>query len=325
MDKKMFNKVNALEREMKGEKPMKEKTKKKLKSVKKKRAKYQITLTQFKIFLFELICAINGFDKDDYLYHDGLTMKPKFKFDKLFKELSLLKYDKEEKDDVNSLQFRGRFATKILIYFFKNIDDIIDVIAKDSNKDTYQFRYGFLNDMIKKINKFVITYLSKEYNYREHLQRLIEYMYITERRNKEAIDVTKTFEVQSQFVKRACKTKEYDEDLMVNNIIKLAYVMATNKMNVKKCPEYEEGITAKDYMRIKDQIQGLGHAILKRREKEKTPALYKCFTKAMPLYYSKYPDINEDLEVNVGTKALVYLKVLIDDPYVDRYIDKMIA
>ena len=45
----------------------------------------------------------------------------------------------------------------------------------------------------------------------------------------------------------------------------------------------------------------------------------------MPLYYSKYPDINEDLEVNVGTKALVYLKVLIDDPYVDRYINKMIA
>lgn len=323
MNKTMYKRLQALEGKSVKEKEKKGKKKKKY-SIKKK-AIYQIRITQFKIFLFELICMINGFDKDDYLYHDGFTMDVKFKFNKLFKELSLLGFEEEEKNDINSLKFRGRFATRILIYFFKNIDKVIDDITSDCGYYSWGDKISLFNKLMQRINKFVITYLSKDYNYKEHLDKLLEIMYIDDRRDVEATKVCKTYEVQSEFVKRACKTKEYDEDVMINNITKLAYVMATNKMNIKKCAEYEEGITTRDKEAMKNQIGQLGYAILKRRVKEPTTSAYKAFGKANPLFYSRFNSVNEEVELNIGTKALVFLKVLMDDPYVDKFIDKMIA
>ena len=96
-------------------------------------------------------------------------------------------------------------------------------------------------------------------------------------------------------------------------------------MNIKKCAEYEEGITTRDKEAMKNQIGQLGYAILKRRAKESTTSAYKAFGKANPLFYSRFNSVNKEVELNIGTKALVFLKVLMDDPYVDKFIDKMIA
>lgn len=288
--------------------------------------RFNILFSNFRFFIMDLIMMINGIDKDDYFFGDGITTNISFKFNKKFKEFSCLNFDSDEKGEMNSLKFRARFATLILFYFMKNIDRIVDKIYEKSEKDgdEYKHKYTILSEIIKRLNSFVVTFLSKNGEYKEHLDSLIEVIMITDKDGKDAGKIMKIYETQSEFVKVACKSHEYDEDLMINNIIKLSFVMATEKTKLKNCPKYKEGITTNNRNEVRSQIKKLGKAILRERRNEKPNFYYKLFTKSIPLYYSSFEDINDEHALNVGTKALMYLRFLMDDKNVSKYIDKMV-
>lgn len=288
---------------------------------------FNISMNNYRFVLMDMLFDINGIDKDEYLFSDGFSLEYDFSFDDKFKEMSKLGFNKKEKNDINGIKFRGRFVTKLLFFFMKHIDDIIDTISEESNssgESKWKIRYNILNEIIIRLNSFVVSYLRKDIYYEEHLEKILE-IFMIYRKKEKSVDVFETFKEQKEFVKHACKTMEYDEDIMINNICKLAYVMSTENMKLKECPKLEEGMTRNDYYSVKEQIADLGYAILKRRCKEKEHPIYKMFTKANPRYYSKYPEVNDEYEINIGIKALMYLKFLIDDKNVDRFIDKLVA
>lgn len=292
-----------------------------------KKQMFRIAMNNYRFVIMDMLFAINGIDKDDYLFSDGFSLEYEFSFDDKFKAMSKLGFTKKEKNDIGGLKFRGRFVTKLLFFFLKHIDEIIDTIAEESEgiyESKWNVRFNILNEMIFRLNSFVATFLTKDTYYEEHLEKLLELFMIYTKKER-SVNVIETFNEQKEFVKQACRTHEYDEDITINNICKLAYVMSTENMKLKDCPRLEEGMTRKDYQSVKEQISDLGYAILERRCKEKEHPLYRMFTKSNPLYYSKFPEVNEEYDVNVGTKALLYLKFLIDDKYVSRFIDKLIA
>lgn len=321
--------IVATKKQIKNLKKTKKGDNKKEKSKRKKlgyKSLFKISLANYKFVLMDMIFAINGIDKDEYLFSDGFSLEYSFSFNDKFKAMSKLGFDRESKDDINSLKFRARFVTKLLFYLMKHLEDIVYSISDngDEYNSKWKVRYGVLKEIIFRVNAFTTSYLSNDIQYRNHLEKILEFMLIYTKR-EESEEIIETYCEQIEFVRRACKTMEYKEDLMINNIIKLAYMMSTENMKLKNCPKPIEDMDWKDYESVREQIAGLGSAILKRRGKEKEHPLYRLFTKAMPLYFSKYPNVNEDYEINVGTKALLYLKFLIDDKDVDKYIDKLVA
>lgn len=289
--------------------------------------RYKIAMGNFKFVVMDMILDINNIDKDDYLFSDGFTLNCEFKFDDKFKKMSSLDFDTKEKSDINDMKFRGRYITKLLFYVLKHVDDMIDVVY-DECKNYYdskgKIKYNILNEFVLRLNSFIVTYLSEDASYREHLEDLMEFFLIYKKRYQ-SVEVMETFREQSEFVREACHTMSYDQDIMINNIMKLAYMMCTGDVKLRKCPKLIEGMRNDDFMDLKEQIGCLGYAIMERTEKESTDLLYQLFSKSYPLYYSKFPDVNELIELNIGTKSLTYLKMILDDFYVNKFIDTLIT
>ena len=286
--------------------------------------RYYIVMNNFKLFLMDLICLINGIDKDDILFKNGFSMKNiKFRFNKDFKNLSFLHFN-EAANNVNGARYRGRYLTFIYFYFFKNADDIVDELCKRLDIDTFEGKYQVLEKLITKLNTFTVNFTAKNADYSKSAKELMEIFMVSEK--SDTTDKVMTiFEQQGEIIKDACANKNlYDDDVIINNIIKLSYVTATGSPNVSGCPKFKEGVTYKNAKILKKQIRKLGKEIVKERRKRKRPGMYKAFTKAMPLYYSRFSDINEDYYLNVGTKALSYLKFLLNDKKCNKYIDSII-
>lgn len=297
------------------------------KARKKKKSKweriYLLTLSNFKFFLMDTICMLNGIERDDYFFEDGFPRFKKFKFNKDFKDTSFLHFD-EKANSIYGARYRARYLTMLYFYFFKNIEKIVNKLSKKIGDESYKTKINILKDVIVKLNTFTVNFSSNNGDYSNSLKELMNILMITDG-NKKNKKVMKIVTQQGEIVKDACKNKHlYDEDVMINNIIKLAYVTATTSTDIHKCPKFKEGVTKSDRDNVKKQVRKLGKAICYELNKRKTPEFYKVYTNSRPIYYSNFKDINEDDYLNIGTKALTYLKFILNDKKCNRFINSII-
>lgn len=306
--------------------PEKKGKKGKNKNVLSNRAIYDITLSNFQFFLYTTIETINGIDTDVYVYADSsvTVLNGNMKINKAFKNASKLDWDSPV--NIDSLTFRGRFATLLLLKLVHNSHSIVKGLFNTVD-EKIDHKYGayweILNEFIGEISIFVTSYLSADLSYALHLQKIYEILLMSQGKDTEIID--RLSSVREMLEEVANGNHKYDDGTICNNVMKMAYVLATDSLKLKDTPKYDEDLDFKDYYGVGNQIGTLGYAIMRRRMKiERTPFFYSIFEKAKPRLTTRFVEVEEMPELAIGVKSLTLLEIFLGDVSCTRYIDKLI-
>ena len=118
--------------------------------------------------------------------------------------------------------------------------------------------------------------------------------------------------------------KEIPEDIAIDSILKLAYLICTGDTSLDELPEFRYIQGANTTYELRGLTEALGSAIMENRKYNKRPMLYLAYNEARPLIMSRYKDINENWFISTGVRALEYTKFFCNDKYISKFIDKMI-
>lgn len=292
-----------------------------------KNHKYIITCSNWEFHLMEEILMINGIPIENYLYaNEYATVVEEFRMNKKFKQMSLLDWENFP-SETNSLDFRGKFCSLLLLWIMNNSDAICRKIQKNvGGGHKGEIRRKVLSNIIIRTDMFVVNILAKDTYYGNNIEQMLDLTTLWADEEKFA-KLMENFINQKAFIIRALDNpEEYDFGLIWDSIMKLAFMVATNTTNFKNIPKYKTAEKLKDFEVMKEYVGRLGLAILihRKNSKRKKPVLYSIYTKACPLYYSWFEEIEDAIELNVGVKALNYLAFLIDNEKFNNIIKAMI-
>lgn len=290
------------------------------------KGRYSLTLMHFQFHLYELICTINDIPLDYYMLVDeekvSVTLINDLELDDTFKRLSKLKWD--ESSSIDGLYFRGRFCTLLLYKIVRKSHDIVRSVYRDSvssSNHKFKFYNVILDKWMNVVDNFVVTYLAAKQDYTPHLFKIYELLAdIGTGENKAVLE-------QIRDTERLITAGREPEGVQANNITKIAYVLATGSLKMKKCPEYQENLSYKNLGHVMTQVGGLGYAIMHRSMKHdcKTPLLWKCFQQALPKPTSRlYSVVSDAPEAAIGVYALEFSKMFYRDTVrIHRLIDQL--
>lgn len=297
---------------------------------------YVVTLSNYEVYLIDLLCNLNGVDSRNYIFvtEYGVICGDEFKLNRDFKEMSSLSMADDIPDSIDSLEFKGRFISYIIYDILEDLHGLIKSVYKNGIVDQKKKRkYGnyliILNETIKTLNMVIITYLSKDGYYTEHLGRLMELRILSDGSPKKK-KYTKLFNRKVEFIRDICQKNligMYNEDqfIILNDITKMAYMLATERYNFKNCGLVPEDIKISDKKSVKEVLGRLGYAIMVDRSKHKANPIYKAYLKAKPEIYSSMKIRVDNVELGIAIQALTYEKLVLDNTGVSSVIDKVIC
>ena len=286
----------------------------------KKKQLYMITEANFEYHLIEMILMLNDIDETKIMVANRYgTIINDFGFDKRFKELSCFDWKKEY--PINSPEYRGKFATLLLFWMLDNTEDLIDSVYEYyPEKKKGSIKRSVLKTVITRIDLFIVNFLAKDTIYSDTMYDVLDLTILASGNDKIA-KIMKNYQTQRAFIKDSLESEEYDDSLIWHNVIRLAYMMATNNRNFNKLPDYDAKIDLSNPDVIKDSIGRLGLAIcIQRNNHKRKPEIYKIFSKANPLILSSFDDVNEHIELKVGTKALMFLAFIVNDESFSNFL-----
>jgi hypothetical protein len=120
------------------------------------------------------------------------------------------------------------------------------------------------------------------------------------------------------------KDKDMPEDIAINSILQLAYLLCTGNTSLDDLPNFKYIEGANTSYELRGLTEALGAAIIENRKYEKRPIMYLAYNKANPEIMSRYKDINENWFISAGVRALEYTKFFCNDKNITKFIDKMI-
>ena len=231
---------------------------------------------------------------------------------------------------INSDAFRFRFVDKLIGFFEENIDCVVDNVFKYSRMNTCKYENCeiILNEIAMTIAHFINQFLKPKnfissFNWSdEYSDSLIDiFKFILIAKGDDAgIELIETFRTERDFLPMAIKNKEdYEDEIVLNDIIKLAFALTTLDPQVDVTPSYDEleGISPEMYP---DLISILGQCC--KYSKTYNP-FYVRFMLCRPEIRTKL-DITTD-EYIEGLQALEFLKFVMNDKSISKYVDKLIS
>lgn len=279
-------------------------------------------------FLYDVLFRINGINTEKTTNRKVTTNNLK---NTDFADLSILQWKSSETYPVNSYTFKCRFLTVFLLDYIEKMDTIA------LNK--YQFLSLF------KVGKYENAYLYMK-TLADDTRRFIKvllsgnsYKYIMLKMNQNCsyIRTKKTdptelnryireirHELQIGLRGSLLTGKEMPDDIAINSILQLAYLICTGDTSLDELPHFRDIEGATTAYELRGLTEALGEAIISNRKYEKRPIMYLAYNKARPNIMSRYKDINENWYINAGVRALEYTKFFCNDKYISRFIDKMI-
>ena len=292
-----------------------------------KKKLYMITEANFEFHIIELILMINDIEPTDIVVASKYgTLIDSFGFNKKFKEASKFDWDSESTSAINSLAFRGKFLTLLLFWILDNSEDIIDAVYEYyPDKKKASIKRQVLKTIITRTDLFVVNFLCQDTLYSDAMYDILD-LTILSSGSDHIAKIMSNYQTQRAFIKDALAGDEYEKPLIWHNVIRLAYMMATNNRNFKNLPDYDKNLDLYDPDVVKESIGRLGLAICINRtnSKKKKPEIYKIFTKANPVIDSSFEDVNDHIELKVGTKALIFLAFIINDPALYQFLDEIV-
>ena len=287
-----------------------------------KRAVYSITMTNFFGHLFELILMINNINESEYLDSKLGMQKRNIKLNKKFKRLSSLNWHMAS--EPGSVDFNGKMVTIYLFHIIYEIDRLIQRTYAKQYHDEKRFKvYNMLlNNIIERTDLIVVGLLTRDFSYSEPLHAMTQMMILASGKDG---NILKVVDESFKFLDKECGNQTVDSGVIMNNIMKTAYILATMNLKLKKTPEFIDGDYSSDDVLMRKQIAQLGYAIMKAEAKGASSFFYDIMIEAKPKIYCRWADVNEYPELCVGCQALYLLMIYMDNPDVTRWVNKMIA
>lgn len=296
------------------------KPKKKKEKTLSRKVTYTITMSNFFSHVFELILSINNIDETKYLSKKHGVQKRDIRLNKKFKRLSGLDWD--HSSEIGSFNFNGKLATVFLFHILYEVDHVIAKTYSRQYRDAKRFKvYNMLlNKIIERCDLLVVGLLTRDFSYSEPMHAMTQMLILA---NGNDGNILKTMEESFKFLEKECRNPSVDEGVVLNNVMKTAYILATMNMKLKKTPKFIEGDYRNDDATIRKQVAQLGFAIMKAESKGAKSLFYDMMIEANPKIMCRFPDVNEFPELCVGYQALTLLMLYMDNPDVTRWVKKM--
>lgn len=285
---------------------------------------YEITLANFQFHLYQSIEMINNIDIDTFVYanEEVTVLNGNLKINDNFKKISYL--DWRTPMPIDSLTFRGRFASLLLLKIARNAHRIVKGLyhAAEISGKRYRSYYALLDELIFEVDLFVAGFLSSDVSYTEHLINIYRLLLIAEEKDLEVID--RLEQTRNMLKEAASHRSDCDDGTICNNLLKMTYVLSTDSLKLKHTPRYEEELDFREDAMMVNQIGTLGFAIMKRRAKtEEVPIFYQVFQDAMPEILSRFNCENAP-EIAIGEKAITLLELFLGDYKITKYIESYV-
>lgn len=279
-----------------------------------------------------LICSLNGVAVEDYydeqsMVLDGICVNTN---DKEFCELSILEWEDKKKYEIDSLMFRSRFLTLILANFLGRMNrctesKVGDMINVHHSYDEYCIT--MTTDILNDISLFTKLFISQS-EYKNIILKIYSDLAYTRKKYKHDQLKKRLYAMVLDTRKNMNRTffrkKFMDDDLCINNILQIAYILCTGDYNGNKgTPNFRkiEGAT-KDHDLIL-LIEKLGKEIVKKCGRKYSP-MFKAFLDARPRIRTQYVEESDKLIVTVGLYALEFTKLFMNDDSVTWFINDML-
>ena len=280
-----------------------------------------------------LICVINGIDADEWMDNDSIfsTFSKSISVsDNDFIEMSVIDWeDTETEYNTDSMIFKCRFLTYVLASVLGRTDNIIKREVKKQKHSKDERAIMACKSYISDVTRFVKIMLHPDGVYKNIILKMHEYVSYSRKKydheelkellNNHMISLRENIKPGSFMEPRFL-----EDDLIIFMILKIAYLLATNDIDMKNLPnfKYIEGATiAHDMIKI---ISNLGEAIIKARKNGMFSPMFKSFMEARPYIWSDYKDeADRDLRVDIGLNALEYVSFVACDPLVTKFIKNM--
>ena len=222
----------------------------------------------------------------------------------------------------NSMEFRRRFTLKLIGWFEENIENIVNKIFENSRMSICKYENCtiILNEISTTISKFIQACLSASINknshdYTEVLFDLFKFILIANG-DDAGVELVETFHEKRAFIPMAIKSKDYDDIIILNDIIKMAFALTTLSPEVDCTPSYNEleSIEETDYPEL---VRVLGECV--QYAKTYNP-FYVRFMLSNPELRTK--NKNVDKNYVIGLQALEFMKFVMNDKVISKFINK---
>lgn len=298
---------------------------------------YNMNLQNTKIYFLSVAIILNNQKPDDYFVSDGsfihMTYKVSLDNDYFVENSYLFHMNNFKKYEINSDEFRGRFVTLLCMKLGDIIPDIVDsrFVLSKKKLNEYEEKELILHDVIRIFNRFIISYL-EGHDFEKDLFNVFTLLSIQKAYKKKfkkyKMKMLETVHEQKDRLIDGRSGLKFvpslmEDDIAINNVIKLAYVVTTESLDISKTPYISDGISVKDSREIKELVEALGATI--NLYDRKKPLLYQIFMKTIPNIEVKWSDVNFNLNLKTGCKALYYLDFICHDRKIHQLIQSMIV
>lgn len=282
----------------------------------------------FQTFLYSVVCEINGINSEIYL-----TKKKRVRefSDAEFTDLSILEWKSDDMYSIKSYTYKCRFLTVFLLEYIERIDVIAlkkyDYLSMFKT-GKYENGYFYMKKLADDTRRFIKVFLSGN-SYGNILLKMNQNCNYIRTKKTDPRELNKYIrdikhELKIGLKESWLKEKEMPEDIAIDSVLKLAYLICTGDTSLDELPNFRYIEGADTSYELRGLTEALGSAIMENRKYEKRPIMYLAYNRARPRIMSKYKDINENWFISTGVRALEYTKFFCNDKYITKFIDKMI-
>lgn len=290
---------------------------------------YENMVMTYRILLTRLIFLLNDVNPKNYLKKSELFGKEikKIKINDDFVENS--EWFDEVSYDYKSYKFKARFVTYMINWFQKNLDLIAHrsfYINEDSVFQEYESKTCYVEYVVERLCDFICKVFSGK-SFQDDMMYFTELQIFLETEEKDVKKNLKKIENlnNQSFIlsKRLTWWTTAEDDVSMDTLLKLAYMVTTTDPKIKGRIEFHEGYKFYNRKETKMMIEELGYAIIHSRKKYEVPHLFRFFVKSDPLLWCKYNDVNENQNLLVGIVALKYLAFVVNDKHITKKVKKL--
>lgn len=298
---------------------------------------YQITQSKTQMYMARLMAAVNAIDTSEYFArcdNMGLVSAPVGIHDPVFIEYSSLEWAQNKKYDLNSMIFKCRFLSQLLYYSMGYLDQQSNCrfYTRNIKIDPDAHKYFYVKEIAKDARSLCVNMLCERDYHNSLMINLFNSNYCIKKSGYKKAQRIEAVNKQINMAVNEIRDNmgifkvfqsDYSDDMAIYTIMRIAYMAATKSNNFKFLPTFGniEGASVENDLIL--VIHRLGEAIIREFERKGCPIMFMAFNEANPNILTNYKDINDDSNLIVGVRALVFADFIIGDRKIHKFITKM--
>lgn len=295
--------------------------------------KFEVKVNKYKYALAKYLFKLNKTKLKKHLDENtifGMEVQ-NIEINKKFRKMSPW-FDKHEVD-VDEAKFMFRFISYIFAWIIRHLSEIAEICYR-VNKDNEEFEFESKMDYVKYTVKRAIALAEKimdgldiedDLIYFESLMQCMESSPKTKKKVLKNINNLKDHvDLLSAEFKPFPNIKMYKQDVQMDTLVKLSYMVTTHDIKMKAGLEFHEGYRFRKVSETHDILVELGKAIHRSHKKVETPPMFRYFVASNPIVESQFDDVNDDQNLATGVMAMKYFAFLTNDHNVKERVESII-